>query len=299
MRRRRWVIALAAASAVVVAVVVVIVVRTVGATPSPECRVPGKAGALDLGLDAAQLQHASTINAVGISRRLPPRARIIALATAFQESTMRNLSSGDRDSVGLFQQRPSQGWGSRAQIMDPVYASGKFYDALVQVPGWQTGTLTKVAQAVQHSGFPDAYAPWEDEATTLVAGLGGGAPPELSCRAGAAAPTADAPARAPLPGAGNAAAGLRPLLAAAGAELTGTTVRELADGNRSAVVALAARDISPEAGARVLAAWSVAHATGFGVTEVRVGGRRYTGHVWSDDARDGPLPTGQVRISVG
>lgn len=296
MRRRRWIIALAAASAVLVAVTVVIVVRTVGTTLSPECRVPGTAGAVDLGLDAAQLQHASTINAVGISRRLPPRARVIALATAFQESTLRNLNSGDRDSIGLFQQRPSQGWGSRTQIMDPVYASGKFYDALVQVSGWQTGSLTQVAQAVQHSGFPDAYAKWEDEATTLVAGLGGRAAPELSCRAGAAAPTADAPARPPLRGAENAAGGLRTLLAAAGAELTGTTFRELADGNRSAVIALAGRDIPPETGARVLAAWSVAHAAGFGVTEVRIGSRRYADHLWSGGA---PMPSGQVRISVG
>jgi hypothetical protein len=293
--------ALAAASVVVLAGVVVIVVRTVTAGSGPECRVPGRSGAVGLDLDAVQLQHASTINAVGISRGLPARARIIALATALQESTMRNLATGDRDSVGLFQQRPSQGWGTRTEIMDPVYSSGKFYDALVTVPGWQTGTLTKVAQAVQYSGFPDAYAKWEDEATTLVAGLSGGRPPDLSCRAGAVAPTAETPSRKPLPGTENAAAGLRTLLAAAGAELTGIRVDQLADGNRSAVVALAppALDISSDVAAGVLAAWSVAHATGFGVIEVRIGSRRYADHLWSAGPAGPPVPAGQVRISVG
>ena len=124
-------------------------------------------------LTVVQLQHASTINAVGLSRGIPERGRIIAVATAYQESSLRNRPDGDRDSVGLFQQRPSQGWGTAEQIMDPIYAAGKFYDALLEVPDWQDMSLTDAAQAVQYSGFPDAYAKWEPQATTLVRALSG------------------------------------------------------------------------------------------------------------------------------
>jgi hypothetical protein len=84
---------------------------------------------------------------------------------------LRNLSYGDRDSLGLFQQRPSQGWGTEAQVQDPGYAAGKFFDHLVLVPGWETGRLTDVAQAVQRSGFPEAYQQWEPVATELAAVL--------------------------------------------------------------------------------------------------------------------------------
>ena len=104
-------------------------------------------------------------------RGLPERAVVIALATAQQESRLRNLDYGDRDSLGLFQQRPSQGWGTEGQVQDPAYAAGKFYDHLVQVPGWDTGRLTDVAQAVQRSGFPEAYQQWEPMATELAAVL--------------------------------------------------------------------------------------------------------------------------------
>ena len=135
-------------------------------------------------LTVVQLQHASTINAVGLSRGISEQGRIIAVATAYQESSLRNRPDGDRDSVGLFQQRPSQGWGTAEQIIDPVYASGKFYDALLEVPDWQDMSLTDAAQAVQYSGFPDAYAKWEPQATTLVTGLSGGdvVDPELRRR---------------------------------------------------------------------------------------------------------------------
>lgn len=84
-----------------------------------------------------------------------------------QESRLRNLNYGDRDSLGLFQQRPSQGWGSAQQIRDPVYASEQFYKHLLKVDGWQQMTVTQAAQAVQKSGLPDAYAQWENLATAL------------------------------------------------------------------------------------------------------------------------------------
>ncbi|MEU9127828.1 hypothetical protein AB0D08_06890 [Kitasatospora sp. NPDC048540] len=115
-----------------------------------------------------QIRNASTITNVARTRGLSPRAAVIAVATAMQESTLENLDHGDRDSVGLFQQRPSQGWGSVTQITDPVYAANKFYDGLVKIKDWQTRPLTQAAQAVQRSGFPDAYAKWEQSAGGLV-----------------------------------------------------------------------------------------------------------------------------------
>ncbi|MGW1974189.1 C40 family peptidase [Streptomyces sp. NPDC001889] len=114
-----------------------------------------------LELPAEQIPHAKTIVATGISLGVPERGQVVALATALQESRLRNLDYGDRDSLGLFQQRPSMGWGNPEQIRDPVYSSTKFYEGLLKVSGWQQMTITQAAQAVQKSGFPDAYAQWE------------------------------------------------------------------------------------------------------------------------------------------
>ncbi|MFE5482956.1 C40 family peptidase [Streptomyces sp. NPDC056527] len=114
-----------------------------------------------------QIPNAKVIVATGIQKRVPARGQVIALATALQESTLINLDHGDRDSLGLFQQRPSQGWGTREQILDPVYSSGKFYDRLVKLWDWQHMPLTVAAQKVQRSGFPDAYAKHEPLATAL------------------------------------------------------------------------------------------------------------------------------------
>ncbi|MEV0530741.1 C40 family peptidase [Kitasatospora sp. NPDC050463] len=121
------------------------------------------------GLDspAVQIPFAKTIVATGISMNVSARGQVIALATALQESTLRNLAYGDRDSLGLFQQRPSQGWGTAEQIQDPVYASTRFYKALLEVPGWEQLPLTVAAQKVQRSGYPEAYAKWEPLATAL------------------------------------------------------------------------------------------------------------------------------------
>ena len=96
-----------------------------------------------------QAHYASIIAGLSVKRGLPPRAASIALATAYQESDIRNLDYGDRDSVGLFQQRPSQGWGTEKQLMDPYYATGEFYDALVKIKNWRTRDINDVAQAVQ------------------------------------------------------------------------------------------------------------------------------------------------------
>ncbi|MFI1721830.1 C40 family peptidase [Streptomyces sp. NPDC020489] len=120
-----------------------------------------------LDLPAEQVPNAQTIVAAGLSLDVPKKGQIVALATAMQESRLRNLNYGDRDSLGLFQQRPSQGWGSAQQIRDPVYASEQFYKHLLKVSGWQQMTVTQAAQAVQKSGLPDAYAQWENLATAL------------------------------------------------------------------------------------------------------------------------------------
>ncbi|MFE0187992.1 C40 family peptidase [Streptomyces sp. NPDC058989] len=120
-----------------------------------------------LDLAAEQVPNARTIVATGLSLDVPKKGQIIAIATAMQESRLRNLGYGDRDSLGLFQQRPSQGWGTAQQIRDPVYASEQFYKHLLKVNGWQQMAVAQGAQAVQASGFPDAYAKWEDLATAL------------------------------------------------------------------------------------------------------------------------------------
>lgn len=129
-----------------------------------------------------QLTHAATITAVAVRRGLPERAATIALATALQESKLRNLQTGDRDSIGLFQQRPSQGWGTPVQLKDPRYAVGKFYEHLIKVPGWQTLRLTDAAQAVQRSAHPELYQKWENDATTLAAALAGDEAGAVTCQ---------------------------------------------------------------------------------------------------------------------
>ncbi|WP_405858779.1 C40 family peptidase [Streptomyces sp. NBC_00090] len=121
------------------------------------------------GLDdpAEQVPNAKTIQATGVAMNIPARGQVVALATALQESGLRNLTWGDRDSLGLFQQRPSMGWGTANEILDPVYASTKFYEGLRKVSGWESLSITQAAQAVQRSGFPEAYAKWEPLATAL------------------------------------------------------------------------------------------------------------------------------------
>ncbi|MFF9870095.1 C40 family peptidase [Streptomyces sp. NPDC013953] len=114
-----------------------------------------------------QIPNAKVIVATGVQMQISARGQVIALATALQESGLRNLRHGDRDSIGLFQQRPSQGWGTREQILDPVYASTKFYKALKSLKDWEHMPVTVAAQKVQKSGYPDAYAKHEPLATAL------------------------------------------------------------------------------------------------------------------------------------
>ena len=139
-------------------------------TPSAICAgTAGTATAGNANLTTAQVADARIIYDVATSLNLPPQAAVIAIATSMQESRLLNLPAGTADSLGLFQQRPSLGWGTPAQIMNPVYAATAFYNALVKVPGWQSLPLTVAAQDVQHSQYPGAYAAGSPSPRTLLA----------------------------------------------------------------------------------------------------------------------------------
>ena len=127
-----------------------------------------------------QLANAKAIMSAGQKMHLPARAWVIAIATSMQESQLKNIGdlgdANDHDSLGLFQQRPSSGWGSPQQLTDPAYAATAFYKGLVDVKGWNTMSLTDAAQAVQVSAFPDHYAKWETVASNMVNGFYGSGP---------------------------------------------------------------------------------------------------------------------------
>ncbi|MEV4657969.1 hypothetical protein [Micromonospora sp. NPDC049301] len=230
-------------------------------------------------LDADQMANAATIAAIGVQRGMPEQAVVVALATAYQESGLRNLADGDRDSVGLFQQRPSQGWGTPTQIRDPRYAANRFYAALKKVRGWESMRVTDAAQRVQRSAFPEAYQKWADDSEVLSRALLGDATGAVACSVG----------RTPV---------MRG--AAAAAQLTrnlvldwGVSGTDPADQPGLAVAAGDQRD-----GWRY-AHWLVSHAQDHGVKRVRFGGLEWT-------ARDGtwgrvsgePGPAGQVVAEV-
>lgn len=125
--------------------------------------------------------NAALISATAVDRQLPPRAASIALATAYQESQLQNIDYGDRDSLGLFQQRPSQGWGTAEQILDPVYSTNAFFDVLESIPGYQSADINDVAQRVQRSGHPEAYRDHETEGRLYASALTGQSGANLVC----------------------------------------------------------------------------------------------------------------------
>ena len=128
-----------------------------------------------------QARNAALIANIAVTRGLPDHAATVAIATAMQESRLTNLDYGDRDSLGLFQQRPSQGWGTEEQVSDMTYATNIFYDHLLQVPDWKTIPVEDAAQEVQRSGYPDLYATWDAMAHAWAAGLTGELPAGVSC----------------------------------------------------------------------------------------------------------------------
>jgi hypothetical protein len=159
----------------VVSAVTIAIWRGTGPLPDPPgCTATVAGRTVDIEPD--QAENASLIAAIGVRRGLPARAVSIALATAYQESKIRNLTHGDRDSIGIFQQRPSQGWGTVAQISNEYYAINKFYDALVKIDGYQSMRITEAAQKVQRSAYPEAYEPHAPDARALASALTGYSP---------------------------------------------------------------------------------------------------------------------------
>lgn len=141
--------------------------RRVSATPAAAvCVAPSAPHTWD----KTQRRNAKTIVQVGVALDIPQRGLVVALAAAMQESklyNLGNLATNDHDSLGLFQQRPSMGWGSEAQVTDPVYSATAFYLSLKRIPGWKSMAISFAAQSVQRSAHPDAYAQWEDDASAL------------------------------------------------------------------------------------------------------------------------------------
>lgn len=145
----------------------------------PTCRATASGATWEWATD--QASNAATITAIGRKRGLPPRAASIALATAMQESKVRNVRFGDRDSLGLFQQRPSQGWGTAEQILNPEYSTNKFYDALIKVKGYATMEIAVAAQEVQRSADGSAYAQHEAQARATASTLSGQTAAGFAC----------------------------------------------------------------------------------------------------------------------
>ncbi|GAA1788671.1 hypothetical protein GCM10009835_02470 [Planosporangium flavigriseum] len=230
------------------------------APPQPVC--VARAGA-QTSLEPEQMANAATIAAVGLRAGLPVRAVHVALATALQESKLRNLSGGDRDSVGLFQQRPSQGWGEPQQLMDARFAAAAFYAALVKVPGWQAMDVGAAAQAVQRSAYPDAYAQWVDRADTLARALSGEAAAAVACTLPADTSAVDVAPRG--------ASAIDALTEGLRADW-GSGAQVVAGPGASEVSVRAADAVT----GRRYAYWLVAHAQAGGVEEVRAGMSRWT-----------------------
>jgi hypothetical protein len=265
---------------------------TVGSVPIREhCTATASGSTAEIAPD--QAANAAIIAAVAVRRSLPARAATIGITTAVQESKLRNIEYGDRDSLGLFQQRPSQGWGTRKQILDPVYASGEFFDALAKVHGYETMPITEVAQRVQRSAFPDAYADHEPEGRAMASTLSGYSPGGFNCVLRGPSDVAE---QEPGP------SGMTPRAAAvvkAADRETGrrTVVPATTDGKslRSTVPAAAGDRL-----AWSFAQWAVARADGLDIIAVEVPGR----HWLRDDSTEGwtagstSLPPGNVVVRV-
>lgn len=274
--RRSWRVAVTITLIAVIAAAVAIEVTMTGSRPAPPlCRVA--VGSTTYTLDTEQAAHATTIAAVGKRLAMPDHAVTVGLAAALQESGLHNLSRGDRDSVGLFQQRPSQGWGTRSELMTPHYAAAAFFRRLALVAGWQNLSVTDAAQEVQHSGSPNAYARWESEARALAEATTGEAAAGLTCRF-----------RVPHTPSVNGA-------------LEHRMAQELG------VVSLG--NALPSARGWTVATWLVGHALEFRISSVVFSGRRWTPSVgaWARDApidarvqirRTAPLPDGTSTTSA-
>jgi hypothetical protein len=225
-------------------------------------------------IDLDQAHYASIIVGLSVKRGLAPRAASIAMATAYQETGIRNLDYGDRDSVGLFQQRPSQGWGTAKQLQDPYYATGKFYDALVKIKNWETDDINDVAQKVQRSGYPEAYRDHEADARVLASTLTGHSPAGFSC----------------LEREGNPG---RPGALIKSME---KTFGKVSDQTENKVITI---DADSEALAWAYAGHALANSKLYGVTLVKVGGRQWQTEAFNLPAWTGTTPAlGRSRVAI-
>jgi hypothetical protein len=231
--------------------------RTV-TTPAPACTVGEGDNALLLAPD--QAEDAATIAAVAKRLGLPNHAVTVAIATALQESKLHNYPFGDRDSLGLFQQRPSQGGGRPVQLLTPAYAAEAFYRHLALVDGWETLPVAEAAQAVQHSADGSAYAQWEEDARALARALTGEVTHGMACRY-------------PTP------------TQARGRALTALAEQELGPG-------ILQRTDGTEAQDWTVAEWLVGHAYSYGLISVSVRGQRWTNDgEWAQDESASIAPT--------
>lgn len=213
----------------------------------------------DVRLAPDQITNAATIAAVARRMDLPPYAVTVAYATAFQESKLRNIQHGDRDSLGLFQQRPSQGWGTAEEITEPRIASERFLAALTRIPGWQDMSVADAAQAVQVSAHPNAYAKHETKSRNLASALIGQEGAAVTCILRGNTDTKQP-------------SDLRSALAADFGNIFGDVGSGLSA--HDAAVSVEIGD-QPELGWQV-AGWLVAKANDFGINEVRYHGQRWT-----------------------
>jgi len=247
------------------------------------CRVDGRQV---VGLDTEQAEIAATIAGVADARRLPSGAVTVAYAAAMQETKLHNLPYGDRDSVGVFQQRPSEGWGTPRQLADPVYATGKFFGALVKVPNYLRMPVYQAAQAVQHSADGSAYRNYQPLAASLSGAFTGGRPHAVWCWFAAGGSHS-------------------PHVAAVRQQLVRTfgPLDVRLHGGRQTTVAAASADPAAEVRVRhraagwTVASWLVTHARAYGISHVR-----YAGYQWSEAVgrrgwtRDPSAPSGSVEL---
>jgi len=293
-RALKYVVAVGSVCAVATVGVVVGLNRLTGSGPVTErCAVQLEGS--DWYLSPEQSDNAALVAGTSLARGLPARAATIGLATALQESKLINIDYGDRDSVGLFQQRPSQGWGTVAEIMDPAYATNAFYDVLVKVEGYEDMAVTDAAQTVQRSAYPAAYAQHEKRSRAWASALTGNSPESLTCElAPVAAEDQIAPdaARDVVAGRLGRDLGLAPATGAA-------------DPNRqdpaSATVTVDATPLTPDdpaRGAWATGQWAVATAKMTQAVEVHVSDRVWDREEAAWTASDSRLPPGEVRITV-
>ncbi|GAB3245659.1 hypothetical protein [Kineosporia babensis] len=243
-------------------------------------------------LEIDQADNAAIITGIAEKREFPVRAATIGVATAIQESKLRNITYGDRDSVGLFQQRPSMGWGTREEILDPIYATNKFYDELEKIGDLDDLTITEAAQKVQRSGFPEAYADHEPEARLIVSPLSGRSPGGWNCVL-----KDDAGLAAQQPGENGLTERAAAVRSAAKEEL-GRSKPEVDTAGTSLTYSVPASDNDRHAWA--LASWAVARADALGVKQVSLAGQRWTradsNNGWVESTSE--LSNRQIQITV-